>query len=229
MNTGYFTARNVAAATYANFRIPSWMEPFLAGDPRVLDIGCGFGQVLTALRDRGLTRLAGIDIEPEAVAHGRSLGHHVRQCSIADFLADPGGTWDVVVMSHVLEHLEKPAIIPTLARLRDILAPGGVLLLAVPNAQANTGAYWAYEDFTHTTLFTAGSVHYVGRMAGFASVEFLDADGTADSRGLKRLARKLLLRLYAANRRFWNRVTGSATHAGSPDIYSYDLKAALRG
>jgi len=44
----------------------------------------------------------------------------------------------------------------------------------VPNAQSPVGCYWAYEDFTHTTLFTAGSLYYVLKMAGFKEITFVD-------------------------------------------------------
>lgn len=42
----------------------------------------------------------------------------------------------------------------------------------MPNAQSNTDCYWAYEDFTHYTLFIAGSLLYVLREAGFTNIEF---------------------------------------------------------
>ena len=38
--------------------------------------------------------------------------------------------------------------------------------------QLNTDCYWAYEDFTHYTLFIAGSLLYVLREAGFTNIEF---------------------------------------------------------
>ncbi|MBK7370676.1 MAG: hypothetical protein IPJ09_04415 [Saprospiraceae bacterium] len=65
-------------------------------------------------------------------------------------------------MSHVLEHIEKINIIDTLITIKSyLLAESGSFVVMVPNAQSVTGAYWMYEDFTHTTLFTSGSIYYV--------------------------------------------------------------------
>jgi hypothetical protein len=128
-------------------------------------------------------------------------------------------------MSHVLEHLPKNEIIPTLSRLRArLMTPQSKLFIAVPNAQSNTGAYWAYEDFTHSTLFTAGSLLFVLKSAGFRNVRFLNPDGTAGCGILNRNAKKILLKLYEMNLQFWNSVTSSYYHAPSPRIYTYDLQ-----
>ncbi len=56
----------------------------------------------------------------------------------------------------------------------------------MPNAQSHTGCYWAYEDFTHNTLFTAGSLLYVLKMAGFAHIEIIDKDALVGVKGGKK-------------------------------------------
>lgn len=104
----------------------------------------------------------------------------------------------------------------------------GGLCLQVPNAQSNTDCYWAYEDFTHNTLFTAGSLLYVLREAGFSDIKFIDVDGLAGRHGLKLLLVKTLLAIYRRNKMFWNKVTGSAYHAPSPVIYTWELKSMAR-
>ena len=52
----------------------------------------------------------------------------------------------------------------------------------VPNAQAITGAYWRYEDFTHEQLFTTGSLYYVLLDNGFDEIKFLDIYATSNIR-----------------------------------------------
>lgn len=83
-------------------------------------------------------------------------------------------------MSHVLEHLPKEEIIGA-CRGHPIHAGGRRLILrgCAQRAVAHTGCYWAYEDFTHRTMFTSGSLLYVLRAAGFSSVRFLDLKGWA--------------------------------------------------
>lgn len=110
----------------------------------------------------------------------------------------------------------------------EILAKDGMFCLMVPNAQSNTDCYWAYEDFTHYTLFTAGSLLYVLREAGFTNIEFLDAAGLENSTGWKKLLKSLLLKAYIWNKMFWNKVTGSAYHQPSPMIFTWELKCVAR-
>ena len=57
----------------------------------------------------------------------------------------------------------------------------------MPNGQSATGSYWAFEDFTHETLFTCGSLEYVLSEAGFVDVEFIDLKATAGLSAFKRL------------------------------------------
>ncbi len=98
-------------------------------------------------------------------------------------------------------------------------------MVSVPNAMSNTDCYWAYEDFTHTILFTAGSLYYVLRSAGFEYVEFLDVDCTLSSPFYKKMIKKFLLNLYKVNKLFLNKVTRSSYHIGDfPLIFSYEIK-----
>ena len=182
-----------------------------------------------ALKVRGFSSLEGADINEAAIAKTREAGLvvHDLSCS-ADFYSCQAGKYDLVVMSHVLEHLPKEQMIQYLVSIRKLLAVRGSLIVMVPNAQANTGCYWAYEDFTHQTLFTAGSLYYVLRAAGFSEVSFIDIDCTAGVSWPKKIIRQILLGMYTLNLTFWNKVTGSAFHRPSPKVFSYEVKAMGR-
>ena len=226
----YFEYRQVTPEAYAAYRIPPYLRPQLPADrnARILDFGCGFGQLMGALVAEGYRNVCGVDVLPAAMEHCRSRGLEVIDGSRREDLLARQGEYSLIVVNHVLEHLEKARIIPLLADLGSLLAKGGALVAMVPNGQSNTGAYWAYEDFTHTTLFTSGSLLYVLRAAGFAQVDFLDVDCTAGLPWFKRIVRRLLLSVYRASYVFWNRVTDSHTHAPSPLIFSYEIKAVAR-
>jgi predicted TPR repeat methyltransferase len=228
----YYANRGVTSADYEGFRLPAYLRQVLPADrgARVLDIGCGFGSMLQALRDLGYRSLQGVDISAEAVEASRGRGLDVTRIDDLDgYCRASTGRFDLILMSHVLEHLDKTGIIGTLRLIRErILAPGAALVIMVPNAQSATGCYWAYEDFTHHTLFTAGSLQFVLRAAGFTSVEFLDPEAVADSSPPVRWIRRALLRLYRAKLVFWNRVTGSAFHRASPQIFSFEIKVLAR-
>lgn len=227
----YFAWRQISPEDYASYKLPAYLHQLVRTmpSPRILDFGCGFGQLLSALKSVGVELAEGVDIQPSAIEFCRGRG---LQCYDAatepDFFKDRTGAYDFIIMSHVLEHFPKDQVIQELKRIKKLLKPGGGLVVMVPNAQANTGAYWAYEDFTHHLLFTSGSLYYVLKSAGFNTVEFLDPDCTAHLSPWMRILKKVLLGVYVANLRFWNFVTSSAYHGPSQPIFSYEIKALAR-
>ena len=98
----------------------------------ILDIGCGDGDKLAAFRDRGFDVL-GVDPDPGSRAYVASLGL-VALAGTAEApppeIADQ--RFDLVIMSHALEHCIDPA--RALATMRRLTAPLGLGYIEVPNA-----------------------------------------------------------------------------------------------
>jgi SAM-dependent methyltransferase len=227
----YFALRKIDWNTYDKYSLPAYLVNLsIDKNACILDFGCGFGQMVLALGRAGFLRVEGADINSEAISHLRS-----QQVTVYDLTTETSfydaheGRYDYVIMSHVLEHIPKDDIIKQLGLIRKLIKTGGALILMVPNAQSNTGCYWAYEDFTHHLLFTSGSLYYVLRGSGFSAVEFLDVDCIAGTTSaLRRAARRFFLLLYQKKVSFWNRVTGSSFHEPSPKIFSYEIKCLAR-
>jgi 2-polyprenyl-3-methyl-5-hydroxy-6-metoxy-1,4-benzoquinol methylase len=97
--------------------------------PRYLDVGCSTGFVTEAARTAGWEAI-GIDLNPSAIEFGRSRGLDLRVAALEDAGFEPG-SFDAVSLFDVLEHLIDPAAI--LRTAADLLAPGGILFLYVPN------------------------------------------------------------------------------------------------
>jgi SAM-dependent methyltransferase len=226
----YFGLRGIDMHYYDQYQIPVYLKQALPGDKgaHILDVGCGFGQLLSALQREGYSQAMGIDVNEVAVNACRAKGLAVEQIMVQDFATHSPQRFDLITMSHVLEHLPKDQIIEVLTHIRALLKPGGAFIMMVPNAQSNTAAYWMYEDFTHNTLFTAGSVRYVLLAAGFSAITFLDPKCVAGLRGWARARKLFFTRLYEINLNFWNRVTSSSYHVPSPRIYSFEIKALAR-
>ncbi len=224
----YFNLRNVNEEYYINYKTPRYLLEVLPENKgaSILDIGCGFGSLIRELIKAGYSSVKGLDLSDHAIDFCLKQGFDVQKSSIAEYSEASKHKFDFIIMSHVLEHLKKSEIINTLKQIRgNMLKESGKFCLMVPNAQSNTGSYWAYEDFTHTTLFTSGSLLYVLKAAGYKNIKFLDRNGTDNSSFISKLFKNIFLPFYRAKKRFWNKITSSVYHAQSPEIFTFELKA----
>jgi SAM-dependent methyltransferase len=108
----------------------------LGGDDRLIDIGCGEGDLLTDMHERfPATQLLGVDISHEGINRARALIPTAEFLQV-DLLAPKPElaqyeTWATHgVCSEVLEHLDDPT--PLLANARSLLAPGSPIVITVP-------------------------------------------------------------------------------------------------
>jgi SAM-dependent methyltransferase len=103
---------------------------------RILDVGCMFGFLLDEARDRGLTA-HGVELSASAAEVAAARGHDVFIGTIEGFGAtrpESGGRFAAIFAQHVLEHVPDPRGFLEVAR--GLLAPGGKLVLCVPNFEA---------------------------------------------------------------------------------------------
>lgn len=145
-------------------RLPPWK-----GGGTVLDVGCGWGEYLLLMRELGWNTI-GVDLAEQAVTYARGqLGLDVRQGTVeSQHFAD--GTFDVVTLWDVLEHLEEPG--STLTEIRRILKPGGLLLMKVPDCSSLQarwlGSIWQpWELPRHLCHFTPATVRALLEQSGF--------------------------------------------------------------
>ena len=111
---------------------------------RVLDIGCGRGLTLAALRDAGW-QARGCEFSQASSRYAREvLGLDV-DCGGFDPQRYADGEFDAVLLWHVYEHL--PDARGALVEIARILKPGGVLALAVPNFESYQATWSRYAWF----------------------------------------------------------------------------------
>jgi 2-polyprenyl-3-methyl-5-hydroxy-6-metoxy-1,4-benzoquinol methylase len=133
---------------------------------RVLDVGCGAGEVGRSLRAAGAIRLTGLEVNATAAAAASEPFDEVL-VGDAEVLARDGaleGPFDTVVLYDVLEHLVDPAAL--LSALAPLVVAGGRMHVSVPNARhfslmrdlilRGTFGYtdWGHRDSTHLRWFT---------------------------------------------------------------------------
>lgn len=97
----------------------------------LLDVGCGWAQCLLYFSKKGMD-CYGFDPAPEAVEYGLRKGLNLRLAGMEKMDVFDGLRFDVVMLNNVLEHLADPVEVVTEIR-RDLLEPGGLLIIDVPN------------------------------------------------------------------------------------------------
>ena len=144
---------------------------------RVLDVGCATGYLAARLSARGCS-VAGFERDPEAADEAR---RHCVEVFVGDIesredRARLPRVFDFVILGDVLEHLVDPW--DTLSFTKELLRPGGVVVVSVPNIAAwpvrlgLLAGSFEYQDFglldrTHLRFFTRASAHELVRRAGF--------------------------------------------------------------
>jgi len=136
---------------------------------RLLDIGCGDGSVLKIATDCGWD-VEGVDFDVQAVKVARSKGLKVHSGRLAD-CNYPTGSFDLILMSHVIEHIHDPLSI--LCETRRLLRAGGLLVLTTPNtagyAHRYFGSNWvALDPPRHLHIFDIGNLRTMATRAGFS-------------------------------------------------------------
>jgi len=120
------------------------------GRPRILDYGCGTGGNSDELARMGEV----VGVEPNAaavaLANARGAAQFCRGSGVALPLA--AGSFDVVVASDVLEHIERD--IDAVREIGRVLRPGGALVFSVPAHPwlfgAHDTALWHYRRYTRS-------------------------------------------------------------------------------
>lgn len=162
----------VASAAVRWFRLPALFGlhgfPPYRQEGRILDVGAGEGAYLRIVGRCGWST-AGIDLSPNS--ESRSSGPDAPEVAVGDFTTYDFGEsgFDVVHMSHVLEHFHDPRA--ALEKAFQLLAPGGLLYIATPNVDSAgrrmCGPFWfPWEVPRHLWLFSDRTLVALVRAAG---------------------------------------------------------------
>jgi SAM-dependent methyltransferase len=159
----------------------SWLSDQLDSRKTALDYGCSGGWLLEALQNRGMT-VTGVEMDKT------ELSQPARgKFTIYDTIDEAPGQYDLIAMSHVLEHFNHPleGLKPITAKIK----PGGLLFVDVPNYRSLPGYGTGLH---HPICFDAASLAWTLRAAGLEPLEhaFYDWDNTPMDKYLMMIAMK---------------------------------------
>ena len=163
----------------------------LRSDTIVIDLGSGYSPFLARCAERGLTRLHALEPSPEVCAFLDRQSVITYPVLLEEFVErDDLPAFDVMVISHTVEHLVDPASV--LMGLRRLLAPGGVIYVDVPYQDHLR----PYHQGLHLQFFNERSMSRLLERSGLdATVVDADTLGPAD--------RAVMQALYAVYGRFF--------------------------
>jgi len=158
----YFSTHTYAGISFGKYSQYWWSNRFFARLARrygkqgtlLLEIGSGLGHLVGQLSDQFVT--IGLDVNHWALVQSQAVaGSTFLQVGSAIDLPYADGSFDLVIIKHVVEHLDQPE--KCIQELGRIMAPGGVLILATPNLDSLLkplkGDSWiGYQDPTHIAL-----------------------------------------------------------------------------
>jgi SAM-dependent methyltransferase len=133
-----------------------------------LDAGCGRGELLRLLAERGI-QATGVEINPIAADEARQSGVAVEDGDALEALSRrAAGSLGAVVALQVVEHWSAARTFAFLCQARRALAPGGLLLLETINVDSLSAWKAFYLDPTHVRPVPPEALRFLVQAAGFA-------------------------------------------------------------
>jgi SAM-dependent methyltransferase len=141
--------------------VTGYLQRFIDPSSVVLDLACDRGHFITAVRAREKWATDLRDVS--AYLDGNVNFVQADGLALTDSL--PEAYFDVVFMSNYLEHLPSgEAVVEQFRVVRELLRPGGRVIVLQPNIRLVGGRYWDFID--HTVALTERSLAEAAELAG---------------------------------------------------------------
>ena len=150
-------------------------QPYLkyfTGRENVLDIGCGRGEFLELIKEKGIGGY-GIDIESDAIQHCVDAGLAAQQAEAIEHLSGlPDECLDGIFLSQVAEHLTPSELIEMIGLAYNKMKVGGYIVAETPNPQCLlVFASFFYADLSHVQPIHPDTMRFLLLSAGFRDAD----------------------------------------------------------
>ncbi len=142
----------------------------------ILDVGCGYGNLLHGLLMKGYTNLYGLDLSQDQIdVTKRKVGCECLHGGPLDAPPEWEERFDFIFCNHVLEHVREDKIEIFLNSICLLLKTGGQFIITVPNATSPWAGYSMWHDPTHLRLYSTETLKLTLCQNGFSDIR-LESD-----------------------------------------------------
>jgi len=168
---------------------------FFNGCSHVLDIGCGRGEFLQALKEKNI-KAYGIDRDPACVRRCKEKGLPAEIADVKEYLDTYKDIYDGIMCSHMIEHFYPEDVQNLLIQCYKALKKPGLLLIVTPNPKSlSVIADMFWRDPTHIRPYPLDLLQVFLKKAGFKVIQS-GSTNKPPVRGLKGLLRYYILKEY---------------------------------
>ncbi|MGF6958253.1 methyltransferase domain-containing protein [Paraburkholderia youngii] len=141
---------------------------------QIVDIGCGRGEWLSYVRERGHDAI-GIDVSPVMVKACIAQGFDARHTDALKYLRSlPTGSVAAVTGFHIIEHLPFDYLFALVQESYRVLVEGGSVLFETPNPEnILVGSHTFYHDFTHRNPITPSAITFLLKYHHFEAIDIV--------------------------------------------------------
>ena len=153
--------------------ILSTFSRYLSPQSRIIEIGCGTGDFLVFLKNNGYSDVIGIDVSKKCIEQAKQKQVNCYIADIADVNFDSDHRYDVVILSHTLEHILDSGL--CIENVKKLMKPNGLLYIEVPDASrycdVNLSPFF-FLTYEHLTHYSHQTLRNLGVKSGLKDILF---------------------------------------------------------
>lgn len=162
------------------FRIAKLLQSYLKEDAFIVDIGCGKGEMLEVLSKSGFNNLYGTEFgvlrkQPMKASSIKILPYDI--AGFCDWCKENKREFDCAILVNVFEHVPEPVYL--MKRIKEVLAPDGLLMFVVPNdfnllqriyLKKSGAKPWFLILPDHLNFFNISDIDFIVQKAGYQTI-----------------------------------------------------------